>query len=190
MNEPQRCVWCGTDALYTAYHDHEWGVPLHSEHGWYERIVLETMQAGLSWLTVLRKREHYRAVCAGFDPQLVAAFDVGAVERLMADSGIIRNRAKLVAMIDNAHAFLALQAKHGSVDAFFWRYVDGTPLQPRYQTHAQIPTVTPLSTQMANDLKRAGFRFIGPTMCYALMEATGMINDHVVDCHRHAHLAL
>jgi DNA-3-methyladenine glycosylase I len=120
----------------------------------------------------------------------VAAFDADDVERLMADSGIIRNRAKLVAMINNAHAFLALQAKHGSVDAFFWRYVDGTPLQPRYQIHAQIPTVTPLSTQMANDLKRAGFRFIGPTMCYALMEATGMINDHVVDCHRHAHLAL
>jgi DNA-3-methyladenine glycosylase I len=189
MSNLERCVWCGTDALYTAYHDREWGVPLHTEHGWYERIVLETMQAGLSWLTVLRKRDHYRAVCAGFDPHQVATFTTQDVDRLMADSGIIRNRAKLVAMISNARAFLALQAKHGSVDAFFWRYVDGTPLQPRYQTHAQIPTVTPLSTQMANDLKRAGFSFIGPTMCYALMEATGLVNDHVVDCHRHAHLA-
>jgi DNA-3-methyladenine glycosylase I len=189
MSDPMRCHWCGTDPLYTAYHDQEWGVPLHSEHGWYERIVLETMQAGLSWITVLRKRDHYRTVCAGFNPQLVAAFSEPDVERLMNDPGIIRNRAKIRAMIDNAHAFLALQAKHGSVDQYFWRYVDGRTQQPRYQRHADIPTVTPVSTQMAKDLKLAGFRFVGPTMCYALMEATGLINDHVVSCHRHAAIA-
>jgi DNA-3-methyladenine glycosylase I len=189
MQSYERCPWCGQDPLYTAYHDNEWGVPLHSEHGWYERIVLETMQAGLSWITVLRKRAHYRTVCHQFDPTIVAAYTDADVARLMADSGIIRNRAKIVAMIHNASAFLALQARYSSIDAFFWRYVDGVPLQPHRQQMSDIPAVTPLATQIARDLKTHQFRFVGPTMCYALMQATGLINDHLVSCHRHQPLA-
>lgn len=181
----ERCVWCGTDPLYVAYHDQEWGVPLHHEHGWYERIVLETMQAGLSWITVLRKRAHYRSVCHQFDPVVVAQYDAGDIERLANDAGIIRNRAKIKAMIHNAHAFLELQAKKGSVDAFFWDFVDGKPLQTHRQQHADIPAVTPLASHMAHELKRHNFTFIGPTMCYALMQATGLVNDHVVTCHRY-----
>lgn len=185
MSDVQRCVWCGTDPLYTHYHDTEWGVPLHSAHGWYERIVLETMQAGLSWITVLRKRDHYRRVCDHFDPEIVARYGPADVERLVLDPGIIRNRAKIEAMIGNAQAFLRLSEKHGDIDAFFWNFVDGTPQQPRYTHHGAIPTITPIATHIATTLKTAGFRFVGPTMCYALMQATGMTNDHVVDCHRH-----
>jgi DNA-3-methyladenine glycosylase I len=147
------------------------------------------MQAGLSWITVLRKRAHYRTVCHQFDPTIVAAYTDADVERLMADSGIIRNRAKIVAMIHNASAFLALQARYSSIDAFFWRYVDGVPLQPHRQQMSDIPAVTPLATQIARDLKTHQFRFVGPTMCYALMQATGLINDHLVSCHRHQPLA-
>ena len=185
----QRCNWCGDDALYCAYHDQEWGVPLHSEHGWYERLVLESMQAGLSWITVLRKRDRFRAVCAQFDPVQVAQFTSADIERLANDAGIIRNRAKLRAMVHNATKFLELQAKHGSVDAFFWGYVDGTPVQSNL-IHAQhMPTVTPLATHLAADLRRHGFTFVGATMCYALMQATGMVNDHVVGCFRHRELS-
>lgn len=183
-----RCTWCGDDPLYCDYHDHEWGVPLHHEHGWYERIVLETMQAGLSWITVLRKRAHYRAVCHNFDPHIVARYTSDDVARLVTDPGIIRNRAKINAMIRNAHAFLELQQKYGSVDAFFWGFVDGVPLQPHRQQHADIPAVTPLAQQMAQQLRQHGFTFVGPTMCYALMQATGLVNDHVVTCHRFAAL--
>lgn len=188
MSQDARCPWCGDDPLYTAYHDTEWGVPLHSEHGWYERIVLETMQAGLSWITVLRKRAHYRAVCHQFDPNIIATYTTTDVERLMADAGIIRNRAKITAMIHNATAFLELQHKFGSVDAFFWRYVDGVPLQPHRRQMSDIPAITPLAQHMARDLKAHTFRFVGPTMCYALMQATGLVNDHLVSCHRHQSL--
>ena len=189
MMNDTRCIWCGDDPLYCAYHDQEWGVPLHNEHGWYERIVLETMQAGLSWITVLRKRDHYRRVCANFDPHIVAGYTDADVARLVNDAGIIRNRAKIKAMIHNAQAFLTLQQQKGSVDAFFWEFVDGVPLQPHRQQHADIPAVTPLAIQMAKSLRQHGFTFVGPTMCYALMQATGLVNDHVVTCHRHAVLA-
>lgn len=189
MHTQERCPWCGVDPLYTAYHDTEWGVPLHSEHGWYERIVLETMQAGLSWITVLRKRAHYRTVCHQFDPTIVATYTDADVARLMSDSGIIRNRAKIEAMIHNAHAFLALQQRYGSVDTFFWRYVDGVPLQTNRHTMRDIPAITPLAEQLARDLKTHQFRFVGATMCYALMQATGLVNDHLVSCYRHQHLA-
>lgn len=189
MDAHERCPWCGVDPLYTTYHDTEWGVPLHSEHGWYERIVLETMQAGLSWITVLRKRTHYRTVCHQFDPAVVAAYTEADVTRLMVDRGVIRNRAKITAMIHNASAFLELQARYGSVDAFFWRYVDGVPLQPHHHQMSDVPAITPLATQMARDLKHHQFRFVGATMCYALMQATGLTNDHLVGCHRHSHLA-
>jgi len=189
MSAPiERCPWCGTDPLYCDYHDSEWGVPLHTTNGWYERIVLETMQAGLSWITVLRKRDHYRAVCHQFDPHIVATYGEDDITRLMADPGIIRNRAKIVAMIHNAQMFLTLQAKTTAVDDYFWRYVDGRPLQPHHQHHAEIPAITPIATQMAQDLRQRGFKFIGPTMCYALMQATGLVNDHLVSCHRHAAL--
>jgi len=147
------------------------------------------MQAGLSWITVLRKRDRFRAVCAQFDPVQVAQFTSADIERLANDAGIIRNRAKLRAMVHNATKFLELQAKHGSVDAFFWGYVDGTPVQSNL-IHAQhMPTVTPLATQLAADLRRHGFTFVGATMCYALMQATGMVNDHVVGCFRHRELS-
>ncbi len=184
----ERCPWCGSDPLYCDYHDSEWGVPLHTTNGWYERIVLETMQAGLSWITVLRKRAHYRAVCHQFDPHIVASYGEADITRLMADPGIIRNRAKISAMIHNAQMFLTLQAKTTAVDDYFWRYVDGRPLQPHRQHHAEIPAITPIATQMAQDLRQRGFKFIGPTMCYALMQATGLVNDHLVSCHRHAAL--
>ena len=184
----ERCPWCGTDELYCAYHDQEWGVPLHGEQAWFERIVLETMQAGLSWITVLRKREHYRAVCDQFDPQRVAAYDDAYIDQLATDAGVIRNRAKLRARVHNARAFIDLTAKYGSADAFFWRYVDGVPQQSHAQSMRDIPTVTPVSTQMARDLKQHGFVFVGPVMCYALMQATGMVNDHLVSCFRHQEL--
>lgn len=184
----ERCPWCGTDPLYCAYHDTEWGVPLHDERGWYERIVLETMQAGLSWITVLRKRDHFRARCDGFDAHKVAHYSDAYVNELATDTGLIRNRAKLHAMVRNAQAFLELQAKYGSADAFFWGYVDGTPLQSHAVSMHHIPTTTPRSQQLAQDLKRHGFSFIGPVMCYALMQATGMVNDHLVGCYRHDEL--
>ena len=185
----ERCPWCGTDPLYTRYHDEEWGVPVHDERTLFEFLILEGAQAGLSWITVLRKREAYRAAFAGFDPAAVARFDAVKVASLLADPGIVRNRQKVAAAVGNAQAFLAVQEERGSFDAYIWRFVDGRPLQNRWRTLAELPPQTPLSETISRDLKRRGFRFVGPTIVYAHLQATGMVNDHLVSCYRHAQLA-
>lgn len=177
-----RCPWCGNDPLYRAYHDHEWGVPLHNDVRLFEMLTLEGAQAGLSWLTVLRKREGYRKAFAGFDPQRVAAFDDSDVARLLADPGIIRNRLKVASTISNARAVLEMQARHGSLDAYLWSFVAGTPIINQWQSMAEIPPRTPLSDAMSKELKKQGFRFVGSTICYAFMQAVGMVDDHLTNC--------
>ena len=180
-----RCPWCGSDPLYTAYHDLEWGVPLHDEQRLFEMLTLEGAQAGLSWLTILRKREGYRRAFAGFDPQLVAGFGDADVARLLADPGIVRNRLKIASAISNARAVLEVQARYGSLDAFLWGFVDGRPIRNNRRSMAEIPASTPVSDAMSKELKRHGFRFVGTTICYAHMQATGMVNDHLTGCFRY-----
>jgi DNA-3-methyladenine glycosylase I len=182
---PVRCPWCGSDPLYIAYHDLEWGVPLHEEQRLFEMLTLEGAQAGLSWLTILRKREGYRRAFAGFDPQLVAGFDDADVARLLADPGIIRNRLKVASTVSNARAVLEVQARYGSLDAFLWGFVNGTPIRNSWRSMAEIPTSTAISDTMSRELKRHGFRFVGTTICYAHMQATGMVNDHLTSCFRY-----
>ena len=180
-----RCPWCGSDPLYISYHDNEWGAPLHDERRLFEMLTLEGAQAGLSWLTILRKREGYRRAFAGFDPQLVAEFDDADVARLLADPGIVRNRLKVASAISNARAVLEVQARYGSLDEFLWRFVDGVPIRNSWRSMAEIPARTPLSDVMSKELKRHGFRFVGSTICYAHMQATGMVNDHLTGCFRY-----
>jgi len=179
-----RCAWAGSDPLYRAYHDLEWGVPVHDDRLLFEFLTLEGAQAGLSWLTILRKREGYRRAFAGFDPQEVARFGEPQLFELLADPGIVRNRLKLASTLDNARAFLNVQEEFGSFDAYLWRFVDGTPLQNAWRTLSEVPPATPLSDRLSRDLKRRGFRFVGSTICYALMQAVGMVNDHTTDCFR------
>jgi DNA-3-methyladenine glycosylase I len=181
-----RCGWCGTDPLYVAYHDTEWGVPVHEDRRLFEFLVLEGAQAGLSWLTILRKREAYRRAFAGFDAEKVARFGPRQVARLLADAGIVRNRLKIEAAIENARRFLAVQEAFGSFDAYVWRFVDGRPIVNRWKTPAQVPASTRESDALSRDLKARGFKFVGTTICYAHMQATGMVNDHLADCFRHA----
>ncbi len=183
-----RCGWEGTDPLYVAYHDTEWGVPVRDDRRMFEFLVLETFQAGLSWLTILRKRENFRRAFAGFDPEAVAAFDGADVARLLGDAGIVRNRAKIDAAIGNARAYLDLAAEHGSFCDWLWSYVDGTPVVGGWADLASVPATTPLAERIAADLKAHGFRWVGPTVVYAHMQATGMVNDHLVTCFRHDEL--
>lgn len=180
-----RCGWAGNDPLYIAYHDQEWGVPVHDDRRLFEFIVLEGAQAGLSWITILRKREAYRAAFAGFDPARVARFDARKVRSLLKDATIVRNRAKVASAVGNARAFLAVQEEFGSFDAYIWRFVDGRPKRNAWKALKQIPAETDESRAMSRDLKGRGFRFVGPTICYSHMQATGMVNDHIVDCFRH-----
>lgn len=189
MNGPLRCAWCGADPLYQAYHDTEWGVPLHDERALFEFLILEGAQAGLSWLTILKKRETYRRAFDAFDAERVARYDEAAVARLLADPGIVRNRLKIAAAITNARATLRLREQFGGLDAYFWRFVDGRPILNAWRDMSQVPTRTPLSDAVASDLKRRGFKFVGSTIVYAHMQATGMVNDHTVDCFRHRELA-
>jgi len=177
-----RCPWCGADQLYMDYHDNEWGVPLHDDRRLFEMLTLEGAQAGLSWLTILRKREGYRAAFAGFDPQQVAGFDDEDVARLLADPGIVRNRLKVASTISNARAVLEVQARYGSLDKFLWGFVNGVPIRNSRRTLSEVPASTPLSDTMSRELKRHGFRFVGTTICYAFMQATGMVNDHLAGC--------
>lgn len=177
-----RCPWCGTDPLYRNYHDHEWGIPLHDDRRLFEMLTLEGAQAGLSWLTILRKREGYRKAFSGFDPEKVAAFTDDDVARLLADPGIVRNRLKVASTITNAHAVLAVQKQYGSLDSYLWSFVNGEPLRNRWATMAEIPVSTALSDTMSRELKRLGFRFVGSTICYSFMQATGMVNDHLLGC--------
>jgi DNA-3-methyladenine glycosylase I len=180
-----RCGWAGNDPLYIAYHDEEWGVPVHDDRKLFEFILLEGAQAGLSWITILRKREAYRAAFAGFDPARVARFDARKVRSLLADASIVRNRAKVASAIGNAAAFLKVQEEFGSFDAYIWRFVDGRPKRNVWKSLRQIPVDTKESRAMSQDLRGRGFRFVGPTICYSHMQATGMVNDHIVECFRH-----
>ncbi len=183
-----RCQWCGDDPLYVAYHDEEWGVPLHDERRLFEMLVLEGAQAGLSWLTVLRKRENYRKAFANFDLQTVARFTPRDVDRLRSNPGIIRNRLKIESAIRNAQVVIAITEQYGSLDAFLWRYVDWTPIQNAWTSLSDIPPQTDLSVQMSKDLKRMGCNFVGPTICYAYMQSIGMVNDHITPCFRYTEL--
>ena len=184
-----RCPWAGTDPLYVRYHDHEWGVPVHSDHRLFEFLVLEGAQAGLSWITILRKRPAYRAAFARFDPRAVAAFGARDVRRLLADGGIVRNRLKIEAAVANARAVLAVQREHKSFDRFIWSFTGGRPIVNRWQRLADIPAATEHSRAMSEALRRRGFRFVGPTICYAFMQAVGMVNDHLETCFRHREIA-
>lgn len=184
-----RCAWAGTDPLYVRYHDEEWGVPLHDERRLFEMLILEGAQAGLSWLTILRKRERYRQVFAGFDPAQVARYGARDIARLLRDPGIVRNRLKIAATIANAQAFLAVQAEYGSFDRYLWDFVDRRPIQNRWHSLRQLPARTELSDRLSQDLRRRGFRFVGSTICYAYMQAVGMVQDHTTDCFRHRPLA-
>jgi DNA-3-methyladenine glycosylase I len=189
-NAPPRCGWASiaNDPLYLAYHDEEWGVPSRDDRHLFELLVLEGAQAGLSWSTILHKREGYRRAFAGFDAERVARFGKRDVERLLADPGIVRNRLKVTAAIDNARCVLAVQEEHGSLADYLWAFVGGEPIVGRFRKLAEIPAETDESKAMSKDLKRRGFRFVGPTICYAFMQATGMVNDHVTSCFRFAEL--
>lgn len=187
---PVRCAWVGEDPLYVTYHDTEWGVPVHDDRLMFEFLILEGMQAGLSWMTILKKRENFRRALGRFDPEVVARFDERKAAELLADPGIIRNRQKIQAAIQNARAFLQIQEEFGSFDAYIWRFVGGAPKNNAWKTIREIPSQTQESQAMSKDLLRRGLRFVGPTICYAHMQATGMVNDHTVDCFRHYEIQL
>lgn len=181
-----RCPWCGDDPLYVAYHDQEWGVPSFDDRHLFEKLCLEAQQAGLSWITVLRKREAYRQAFFNFEVRKVAAMTEADIEALLGNAGLIRHRAKLMAIRDNAKATLALQAEHGSLSAFLWGFVQHQPRMNQWQHYREAPTATPESTALARALKQQGFKFLGPTSVYAFMQSVGMVNDHEVSCFRHA----
>ena len=184
-----RCPWCEGNELQTAYHDTEWGVPVHDDRRFFEFLILEGAQAGLSWDTILRKRAAYRRAFASFDPAKVARFGRADITRLMQDAGIVRNRLKIESAVGNARAFLAVQDAFGSFDGYVWRFVDGKPRVNRWSRARQVPALTRESDAMSKDLKSRGFRFVGSTICYAFMQATGLVNDHLVTCFRHRELA-
>ena len=184
-----RCPWAGTDALYVAYHDEEWGVPSRDDRHLFEMLVLEGAQAGLSWITILRKREGYRKAFAGFDPDRVARFGPGDVERLLGDPGIVRNRLKVESAVRNARAFLALQEEAGSFAEWLWAHVDGTPVKGLFHEMREVPAKTHLAERISKELLKRGFRFVGPTIVYAYMQAVGLVNDHLSSCPRRREVA-
>ena len=180
-----RCSWCGTDPLYADYHDQEWGVPVHDDRKLFEFLILEGAQAGLSWLTILRKRENYRIAFHGFDPKKIAKYADKDVQRLLLDPGIVRNRLKIESTIRNARGVLKIIDEFGSLDKYFWSFVDYKPIQNTWSSLSKLPASTEMSDKLSKDLKKRGFNFIGTTICYSFMQAVGMVNDHVVDCFRH-----
>lgn len=184
-----RCAWCGTDPLYVSYHDEEWGVPLHDDRRFFEMIVLEGAQAGLSWATILKKREAYREAFDNFDPEKVARYTSRRIEKLLSNPGIVRNRLKIESAVRNARAFLEVQEEFGSFDAYIWRFVGGRPIQNQWRRLKDLPAKTGESDAMSKDLKKRGFNFVGSTICYAFMQSVGMVNDHVVDCFRYKEIA-
>lgn len=186
--EKPRCAWAGSDALYRHYHDTEWGVPLYDDRRLFEFLILEGAQAGLSWITILRKRENYRAAFDNFDAERIAAYDANKIESLMQNAGIVRNRLKVQSVITNAQQYLRVQAEFGSFAAFIWQFAGGVPVQNAWQSQSEVPVSTRASDEMSRELKRRGFKFVGTTICYALMQATGMVNDHIADCFRHKEL--
>jgi DNA-3-methyladenine glycosylase I len=181
----KRCEWCGSDPLYVSYHDDEWGVPLHDDRHLFEFMVLEGAQAGLSWLTILKKRENYQKAFHYFDFERIAGYHQQDIVRLLNDPGIVRNRLKIAAAIKNAQGVLTILREYGSLDAFLWSYVDGIPVQNTWKRMTEIPARTKESDQMSKDLKKRGFKFVGSTICYAFMQAVGMVNDHTTDCFRY-----
>jgi DNA-3-methyladenine glycosylase I len=186
---PSRCPWCGDDPLYVAYHDAEWGVPLHDDRALFEFLILEGAQAGLSWITILRKRENYRRAFDGFDAEKVARYGDAEVARLLGDAGIVRNRLKIEAAIGNARALLELREEFGSFDAYLWGFVDGVPVRNCWKSLAEVPATSAVSDALSKDLKARGFKFVGSTICYSLMQAVGLVNDHLIACFRHAQVA-
>ncbi len=184
-----RCAWAGSDSLFHAYHDEEWGTPVYNDRTLFEFLILEGAQAGLSWATILKKRPHYRLVFDDFNPQKVARYDEAKIADLLADPGIVRNRLKVNAAVANAKAFLEVQAEFGSFSEYIWGFVGGHPKHNAWRALGELPAETEESRRMSKDLKKRGFRFVGPTICYAFMQAVGMVNDHTVDCFRYAELA-
>ncbi len=184
----ERCQWCGADPLYVAYHDTEWGVPEHDSRALWEKLVLDGFQAGLSWITILRKRAAFRDAFQGFDPEVIAGWGESEVARLLADPGIVRHRGKIEATITNARAWLEVEAR-GGFDTMIWDYVDGVPLRNTWERQADVPPATAMSDRLSKDLKTAGFRFCGPTIVYAWLQATGVVNDHLTGCFRHGEVA-
>lgn len=183
-----RCPWVNNDPLMIQYHDNEWGVPVHNNRLLFEFLVLEGAQAGLSWSTILKKRENYRAAFNNFEPENVAAYNEQKIEELRGNSGIVRNRLKIRAAVTNANALLEIQNDFGSFDSYIWKFVGGKPIQNEWKNMAEIPSSTPESEKMSFDLKKRGFKFVGPTICYAFMQAVGMVNDHTIDCFRHSEI--
>ena len=188
MRPVTRCPWAGDDPLHQAYHDEEWGVPLHDDRNLFEFLILEGAQAGLSWLTILRKREGYRRAYDDFEPTRVARYTSRRRDKLLRDEGIVRNRLKVEASIQNARCFLEIQSEVGSFDRYLWAFTAGKPRQNRFEKMSEIPTQTPESESLSRDLKKRGFKFVGPTICYAFMQAVGLVNDHLVSCPRHREL--
>lgn len=187
-HEKKRCWWCGEDTLYQSYHDNEWGVPVHDDRDLFEFLCLEGAQAGLSWITILRKREHYRLVFDQFDAHKIARYDKTKIAELLGDAGIVRNKLKVNGFVKNARAYLAMLEQGLSLDSYLWDFVDGETIQSNFQSPRDIPANTPVSDLMSKDLKKRGFTFIGSTICYAFMQAAGLVNDHVSDCYRFAAL--
>jgi DNA-3-methyladenine glycosylase I len=179
-----RCPWCGSDPLYMAYHDEEWGLPEFDDRALFEKLILDGFQAGLSWITILRKREAFRAAFDGFEPQIIARYDAKKLKSLMSDAKIVRNRAKIEASVSNAKAYLDIAA-HEKFSDYLWNFVDGEPKQNRFRSMSQVPAETPLAQKISKELRSKGFKFVGPTIVYAFMQAIGMVNDHLVSCHRH-----
>lgn len=178
----ERCAWAGEDAQYCRYHDEEWGVPVHEDQRLFEMLILEGAQAGLSWITILRKRENYRKAFDGFDIDKILRYDDKKIDALMQDAGIVRNRLKIQSVVVNAKAFRAIQEEYGSFDRFLWSYVDGAPVRNNWRDISEIPATTPLSDQISKDLKKRGFKFVGSTIVYAYMQSVGLVNDHIANC--------
>lgn len=186
MNEIVRCDWCGTDPIYTAYHDEEWGVPVYDSRALWEKLILDGFQAGLSWITILKRRDNFIKAFDGFEPSIIAKYDEKDIERLMNDKGIIRNRLKILATIQNAKIYLEIEnEKDGAFSELMWKYTGGKVKKNTFATMSEIPTQSAESETMSKDLKKRGFKFCGPTICYAFMQAVGIINDHIVTCHRY-----
>ncbi|HED37258.1 MAG TPA: DNA-3-methyladenine glycosylase I [Ignavibacteria bacterium] len=183
-----RCQWCGNDPLYVKYHDEEWGVPLHDDRKLFEFLVLEGAQAGLSWITILRKRENYRNAFDNFDPEKIAAYNDKKIDELLNNSGIVRNRLKINAAVENAKVFRIVQKEFGTFDKYIWRFVKNKPINNRWESVGEIPATSKESEIMSKDLKKLGFKFVGSTICYAFMQTIGMVNDHIIDCLRYSEI--
>lgn len=181
----KRCDWAEGDPLYMDYHDNEWGVPVHDDRKLFEFLILEGAQAGLSWITILKKRENYRASFDGFDYEKIARYDSDKIEELLKDTGIVRNRRKIEAAVANARAFISIQKEYGSFDKYIWQFVSGKPVKNSYRNISEVPATSTVSDNMSRELKKRGFKFVGSTICYSFMQAVGMVNDHVVDCFRY-----